>query len=34
VAIVNPHPSEIDSDADQIVRGTAAGLLPVLLAAG
>ncbi|WP_374676181.1 NAD-dependent protein deacylase [Ideonella sp.] len=34
VAIVNPHPSEIDGDADQIVRGTAAGVLPVLLAAG
>jgi NAD-dependent deacetylase len=33
VAIVNPHPSEIDADAHQIVRGTAAGVLPVLLAA-
>jgi NAD-dependent deacetylase len=30
VAIVNPHPSEIDGDADQLVRGTAAGVLPLL----
>lgn len=30
VAIVNPHPTEIDTDADQRVRGTAAGVLPLL----
>jgi NAD-dependent deacetylase len=32
VAIVNPHPSEIDADADIVLRGTAATLLPQLLA--
>jgi len=32
VAIVNPHPSEIDGDADAVLRGTAATLLPKLLA--
>ena len=31
VAIVNPHPSEIDDDAHAVLRGTAAGLLPRLL---
>ncbi len=31
VAIVNPHPSEIDGAAHQCLRGTAAQLLPVLL---
>ncbi|HEX5685176.1 MAG TPA: Sir2 family NAD-dependent protein deacetylase [Ideonella sp.] len=30
VAIVNPDASEIDSDAHQLVRGTAAGALPAL----
>ena len=30
VAIVNPEPSEIDEDAQQLVRGTAAGVLPLL----
>jgi NAD-dependent deacetylase len=33
VAIVNPHDSEIDGDAHAVLRGTAATLLPVLLAA-
>lgn len=32
VAIVNPHPSEIDDEADVVLRGTAATLLPQLLA--
>lgn len=32
VVILNPHPTEIDDEADQILRGTAAGLLPRLLA--
>jgi len=32
VAIVNPHPSEIDAVADIVLRGTAATLLPQLLA--
>lgn len=32
VAIVNPHESEIDADADVVLRGTAATLLPRLLA--
>jgi NAD-dependent deacetylase len=32
VIIVNPQPSEIDSVADLVVRGTAAGALPALLA--
>lgn len=31
VAIVNPEPSEIDDEADAVLRGTAAGLLPALL---
>jgi NAD-dependent deacetylase len=31
VAIVNPHPSEIDDEAHWVLRGTAAGLLPRLL---
>ncbi|HEV8689649.1 MAG TPA: NAD-dependent protein deacylase [Ideonella sp.] len=30
VAIVNPEASEIDDDAQQLVRGTAAGVLPLL----
>ena len=33
VAILNPHPSEIDGDAHAVLRGTAAQLLPRLLAA-
>jgi NAD-dependent deacetylase len=33
VAIVNPQPSEIDGDAHAVLRGTAADLLPRLLAA-
>lgn len=32
VAIVNPHESDIDGDAHVVLRGTAAGALPVLLA--
>lgn len=32
VAIVNPHPSEIDAEAQVLLRGTAAQLLPRLLA--
>ncbi|MFO1220048.1 MAG: NAD-dependent protein deacylase [Burkholderiaceae bacterium] len=28
VAIVNPHPSEIDGEAHTVLRGTAAGVLP------
>jgi NAD-dependent deacetylase len=31
VAIVNPHPSEIDGQAHTVLRGTAAGLLPRIL---
>jgi len=31
VAIVNPHPSEIDDQAHAVLRGTAAALLPPLL---
>jgi NAD-dependent deacetylase len=31
VVIVNPQPSEIDAEADTVLRGTAATLLPVLL---
>ncbi|MEK8034859.1 NAD-dependent deacylase [Ideonella sp. DXS29W] len=31
VVIVNPQPSEIDNDAHQLVRGTAAEVLPALL---
>jgi NAD-dependent deacetylase len=31
VVIVNPQPSEIDADAHEVLRGTAAGLLPRLL---
>jgi len=31
VVIVNPHPSEIDGDADLVVRSTAAAALPALL---
>jgi len=34
VAIVNPQPSEIDGEAHVLLRGTAADLLPRLLAAG
>ncbi len=34
VVIVNPHESEIDAEAHFVLRGTAAGLLPALLAAG
>lgn len=33
VVIVNPEPSEIDLDANQLVRGTAAGVLPLLFSA-
>jgi NAD-dependent deacetylase len=33
VAIVNPHESEIDAEAHEVLRGTAASVLPVLLAA-
>jgi NAD-dependent deacetylase len=32
VAIVNPQASEIDAQAHRLLRGTAAGLLPLLLA--
>jgi len=32
VVIVNPQPSEIDDEAHQVLRGTAATLLPLLLA--
>lgn len=32
VAIVNPHPSEIDDEAHHVLRGTAATVLPLLLA--
>jgi len=32
VVIVNPQPSEIDAEAHALLRGTAAGLLPTLLA--
>jgi NAD-dependent deacetylase len=32
VAIVNPHASEIDGDANAVIRGTAATVLPALLA--
>jgi len=32
LAIVNPHPSEIDDEADAVLRGTAATVLPALLA--
>jgi NAD-dependent deacetylase len=31
VAIVNPHESEIDAEAHEVVRGTAASVLPALL---
>lgn len=31
VAIVNPHPSEIDAEADVVLHGTAAQTLPALL---
>jgi NAD-dependent deacetylase len=34
VVIVNPQPSEIDSEADVVLRGTAAALLPELFGAG
>jgi NAD-dependent deacetylase len=34
VVIVNPQASEIDDDAHHVLRGTAAGLLPRLLASG
>jgi NAD-dependent deacetylase len=33
VAIVNPEPTDIDSDAHQLVRGMAAGVLPLLFLA-
>lgn len=32
VVIVNPHESEIDAEADVVLRGSAAALLPALLA--
>jgi NAD-dependent deacetylase len=32
VVIVNPHPSEIDEEAHEVLRGTAAQMLPALLA--
>ncbi|HYD74442.1 NAD-dependent deacylase [Ramlibacter sp.] len=32
VVVLNPHPSELDAVADQVLRGTAATLLPPLLA--
>jgi NAD-dependent deacetylase len=32
VVIVNPHPSDLDDAAAAVLRGTAAGLLPLLLA--
>lgn len=32
VVVVNPHPSELDGVADEVLRGTAAALLPQLLA--
>lgn len=32
VAIVNPHPSEIDDESHEVLRGTAATVLPPLLA--
>lgn len=32
VVIVNPHASEIDDEASELLRGTAADLLPLLLA--
>lgn len=32
VVVVNPHPSELDAIADEVLRGTAATLLPPLLA--
>lgn len=32
VIIVNPHASELDAEARHVLRGTAAGLLPTLLA--
>ena len=31
VVIINPHASEIDDDAHELIRGTAAGVLPALL---
>ncbi|MNU04278.1 NAD-dependent protein deacylase [compost metagenome] len=31
VAIVNPQPTELDAVAHQVLRGTAAQILPVLL---
>jgi NAD-dependent deacetylase len=31
VIIVNPAPSELDAVAHDVLRGTAAGLLPALL---
>jgi len=34
VAIVNPQPSEIDGEADAVLRGTAAALLPGLFGGG
>jgi NAD-dependent deacetylase len=34
VAIVNPQESEIDGEAQAVLRGTAAGLLPLLLRTG
>ncbi len=32
VAIINPRPSEIDDDAHTVLRGTAAQVVPLLLA--
>jgi NAD-dependent deacetylase len=34
VAVLNPQPSEIDGDAQAVLRGTAATLLPALLGMG
>jgi len=34
VAIVNPHPSDIDGEAHAVLRGTAAGVLPRILGVG
>ena len=31
VVIVNPHDSEIDAEANHVVRGTAATVLPAML---
>ncbi|TWO66954.1 NAD-dependent deacylase [Caenimonas sedimenti] len=34
VAVINPHPSDLDDAADAVLRGTAAQLLPQLLTDG